>query len=427
MINRTVRGLVVAALVALVALTAVSPALGAPAPWKSVDVTVHYEENQPIVLVSGYLPESTKLPAAVELAVPRGGQFLWAGEILGGSPSADPAVEYTVKQSGDMDVYSFTLTKARIGQIELQLPTAMSFDGTAYRSALSWTATSDVPEANLYVRMPAGSQVTEAAQGAGVTEGPTGYSYYTRSAKDVKAGTKLDLAFAFTAPAGATAGTATTSAPAPASNSTLPTVLIIAAVLGAFALIFVGIKNKMAVADHDEPVQAEQPTRTAPTKRPAATAPVAAEETEPAATKGASKAPLLMGIVVGVLVIGGLIAAGSGTSTQQFNGQFVRDFGNPTACTTTAMKLNVPQGENPEQVAEKFFEAVKGVPSVGKVTVNIEAATAEVAYCDSSASKEQVLAAAGTTGMVAGELGTSSQDASAAPVPAGATTVTPAP
>lgn len=428
--NKLVRGAIVAAIATLVALTTAVPALAAPAQWETLEVTVHYEQGSPIVLVSGTLPEGTKLPATVELPVPKGGEFQWAGEILGGDPSADPSVEYTVKESGGMDVYSMTLTKAPMGQVEVVLPSAVAFDGSTYRAALGWTALSEVPNVNLFVRIPSGAQVTEPAEGAEVIPGPPGYSYYSRKATDVKPGAKLDLVFAYTAPAGAAAGGAAPGAPAPASNNTLPMVLIIAFVVGALALVYIGVKGKMAGGAAEEVVE-EAPKRSARTATVTADVANDSPEEEDAPVRK-SKAPLIVGIVVVGIVVAGALAANSGTGTKQFGNEFVRDFGNPSACTSTSVKLNVPQGEDPEQVAEKVFSAAKGVESVGMVTVDIAAGTAKIAYCESSASKEQVLAAVGTTGMLAGELDTQSQDAPVeaapgAPAPGAPATATPAP
>lgn len=428
--NKLVRGAIVAAIATIVALMTAVPALAAPAQLETLEVTVHYEQGSPIVLVSGTLPEGTKLPATVELPVPKGGEFQWAGEILGGDPSADPSVEYTVKEVGGMDVYSMTLTKAPMAQVEVVMPSAVAFDGSTYRSALAWTAVSQIPNVNLFVRMPAGAKVTEPAEGAEVIPGPTGYSYYARKATDVKPGAKLDLVFAYTAPAAAAAGGTTSDPSAPASNNTLPMVLIVAFAVGALALVFIGVKGKMNGRAVEEEV-AEQASKRA--SRPAAAA-ADKEDTADAdeAPVRKSKAPLIVGIVVVGIVVAGAMAANSGTRTKQFGDEFVRDFGNPSACTNTEVKLNMPQGENPEQVAEKVFSAVKGVESVGMVTVNTAAGTAKIAYCESSASKEQVLAAVGTTGMLGGEIGTGSADAPSgaapgAPAPGAATTVTPAP
>ena len=58
----------------LLALSA-SVALAAPSAWQNVDVTRHFEQDGSILLVSGDLPETAKLPAEAELAVPAGSQL----------------------------------------------------------------------------------------------------------------------------------------------------------------------------------------------------------------------------------------------------------------------------------------------------------------------------------------------------------------
>lgn len=423
--NKLVRGVMLAAIATLVALTTAVPALAAPAQWETLEVTVHYEQGSPIVLVTGTLPEGTKLPATVELPVPKGGEFQWAGEILGGDPSADPSVEYTVKDSGGMDVYSMTLTQAPMGQVEVVLPSAVAYDGSTYRAALGWTALSEIPNVNLFVRIPSGAQVTEPAEGAEVIPGPPGYSYYSRKATDVKPGAKLDLVFAYTAPAASAAGGATSGTSAPASNSTLPMVLIIAFAAGALALVYIGVKGKMAGRPVEETVE-EAPKRSTGTSAVASEEVVEKSSDVSDAPVRKSKAPLIVGIVVVGIVVAGALAANSGTSVQQFEGAYVRDFGNPTACTSAIVPISVSQGDNPEQAAEKIFEAVANVESVGKVTVDFGAGTAEVGYCESSTTEEQVIAAVATTGMVTGG-GAVSPGAPTEVAPGAPATTTPAP
>lgn len=415
LMNKLVRGAILAAIATVVALMTAVPALAAPVPLKGVDVTVHYEQNTPVVLVTGYLPDSAKLPAAVELAVPAGGQFSWAGEILGGDPSADPSVQYTVRQDKGMDVYSFTLTKARTGQVEVSLPSAISFDGTTYRAAVKWTAVTDIPDVNLFVRVPNGTQVTEPAEGAEMTAGPQGFSYYKRAIKGVKAGTPVDLTFAYTAPAQA-AGGAVAGAPAGASqpsNNALPLALIIVLVGGALALLFMGLKGKMA----EKHVEAAP----APAKKRATQAAAASDDDESfaidpsdedeeaddggsvaapqasAPARPASKSPIIIGLVVIGIAVAGFAAAGSGTAAQTVGGTVVKDFGNPSACSSTQAALTT---DDPEKV----FAALQGVDGLGKVTVDPATKSANVEFCVSSTSEQVVfgaLSAAGILGQAA--------------------------
>lgn len=228
-----------------------SAAWAAPAAWQSVDVTLQDGQPSPILLVSGTLPTSAKLPADVQLEVPSGTQFQWAGEILGGPASQDPTVKYTVSTKNGMDIYSFTLTKVRTGQIEVALPGAVQSDGTQFATALKWVATQDVPVVNISARIPQNAQITQSAEGAQTIPGPTGYAYYQKSVNNVSAGDQLELSFAYTAAAG---GGATSGAAGGTAGSNPGVPLAIVAAVFAVAIFFAAraISRKAQLARGDE-------------------------------------------------------------------------------------------------------------------------------------------------------------------------------
>ncbi len=198
--SRIFRLALVAGTLAL-ALCIAAPAFAAPESWESVDVTAKTEDSGSLLLVSGALPEDAKLPAEVSLAVPAGAQLIWAGEILGGPAENDPAVEPTKVTKGDSDIYSFTLTKARRGQLELAVPAVAAFDGSAYAAALKWTSSEPVPTVRLSVQVPQGAPLVRAAENSKLEPAADGSSYYTRTFEGVEAGAPLALEFAYGAPA----------------------------------------------------------------------------------------------------------------------------------------------------------------------------------------------------------------------------------
>ncbi len=132
------------------------------------------EESGGLMIVSGELPESTKLPAAVKLSAPSGSTVQWAGEILGGDVSADPTVKYEVATEGDSDVYSFTLAQSRIGQVEVLAPSAATQTATGGTADFSWTAPAAAKKLVLNVRVPQGAKLTGPADGITSAPGPSG-------------------------------------------------------------------------------------------------------------------------------------------------------------------------------------------------------------------------------------------------------------
>ena len=217
-------------------------AIAEPTSWERVDVTLHSEQSGGVMLVSGQLPESTKLPAEAELSVPAGSSLQWVGQILGGDPTADPELTYAKSTVDGSDVYRFTLTKARIAQIEIVTSDAAGFDGTKYTPAVKWTATQAVPEVRLSARIPQSAQIVQAAPGAALQPGSTGYGFYTKSVKNVKPGDQLDMTFSYQVAATPTSGASTTS-----SGSTAQIIVILVAIAaGAFFVMAVRRKMKPA-------------------------------------------------------------------------------------------------------------------------------------------------------------------------------------
>jgi len=390
----------VTALVALVAAIPVVPAVAAPAGWQSVDVTLQSEEQRSMLLVSGELPASAKLPAEAELAVPAGTQLQWIGEILGGDPSKDPELTYTKTSSSGMDVYRFTLSTARIAQVEGTVPNVTSFDGTNYVTALKWTAWQAVPEVNLSQRIPQASQIVQSLAGASVQPGPTGYSYYTKTVTSPKVGDVLDLSFSYAPPAvGATSGGTT----AGSSASTIAPLIIVVIALSAFGLLFMNVQKKMAAkaalsapAPHKSRKQATVNSQARPgKKRKSQPEPVV----EPAPTRRVKPMiPILA--VVAVFVIGFGIAGAKGSSAVVTDGKITRSFGAASACQSASLSIAANQGVDLAKQGEQLLKAFEGMEGVGEVTLDASQSKIEMAWCESSQSEESMRQALSATGLV---------------------------
>lgn len=95
-----------------------------------------------LMIVSALLDPQVALPATVTIPVPKGATLLWAGEVLGGDPAADPAREVTKETIGDADVYTMTVEQSHTVQIEVGLP-APSISGSRLKASVAWVNPGD--------------------------------------------------------------------------------------------------------------------------------------------------------------------------------------------------------------------------------------------------------------------------------------------
>lgn len=424
--RNSLRGAIAALSLVIVVFGSVAMAAAAPVQWQTVDVTLHDEQPAPVLLVSGTLPETAKLPAEVELAVPKGAQFQWAGEILGGPASQDPSVKYTVSEKNGMDVYSFTLAKAKIGQIEVLLPGSVNIAETGYSAALDYTATAEMPQVNVSVRLPQGTQITTPADGASTIPGPTGFSYYQKTFKGVAAGDALNLSFGYQPPAaGATGGPAT--AGATGSGNTVALVLIVAVFGAAFVVAGRAIGGKMkraaavdSEAGDDDPAGSEAveyfddteevesgntPPATASATARAATARSAAPSTSSASSADTPPSRgntrwVIAGVVVAGLALAAFLAGQNSTSAQLVNGTYQRNFGATSICSSADIALAIPAEANKSTAAEKIFKSLEGQAGIGNVTVFVDQPRALVEFCSTTTSEQAIRTALAPTGYV---------------------------
>lgn len=96
------------------------------------------EAQGALVIVSALVDPQESLPASVTVPVPAGAQVLWAGEILGGDPNADPSRTVTVERVGDMDLYTLTLEQAYTAQLEIRLPKPEA-STSRVKAGFTWT------------------------------------------------------------------------------------------------------------------------------------------------------------------------------------------------------------------------------------------------------------------------------------------------
>jgi LPXTG-motif cell wall-anchored protein len=189
--------------------------------WPQGDPT---NPNQAAVIADVQLSPSVKLPARVRIPIPKGATVQWAGEILGGDPSADPERTFVVvKGAGGGSYAEFTLQKARRGQIDcsgIQLKT----EGEQVSFTSSWVQSTETTAVLLTVRLPAGvSRVTISPKPEGSPQtNMQGESLYALPLLSLPVGQKQDVSVSYsTNPSGT----------APATGSSRTAILVVLGVL----------------------------------------------------------------------------------------------------------------------------------------------------------------------------------------------------
>jgi len=385
---RLARSILIATAFAL-ALMSATTVFAESATWDQVDVTLHAEQTGGVLLVAGTLPEKTALPADAELSVPAGAKLQWIGEILGGPASADPELKYTKETKDGVDVYRFTLTKARTAQAEVIAPVT-GFDGTTYTPAINWTSAQAIPTVRLSIRVPQGAQLAETPPGVTAQPANDGFTFYSKSAEKVKPGDELGLTFAYTVPAGAApaAGAAT------ATNSDGP---VLAVILGAIAVIAIAVvlvsrRNTAPVSSvDDEPETGRADDRSSD-----------ADEDAPVGPKpGTAKRRLVTALVIGAFILGVVVVGGQSTKPKMTGDTVSQTFAQGEACTTASIALVAQEGANAAETAETAFKALSTVSGLKTATFSAKANSVQVGFCDSETSEQAIRAALAPTGLIA--------------------------
>jgi hypothetical protein len=382
----------------------------APAAWETMDVTRHSDTNGGVLLVSGELPASTKLPAEAELSVPAGLELQWIGEILGGASADDPELKYTKSTAGGSDIYRFTLTKARTAQVEALVADKQGFDGATYTSSVAWAATQNVPEVRVNIRVPQAAQIASPSPDAAVLPGDASYGFYSKAFKNVKAGDMLDLAVAYSLPA---VGAAASAAAAPAaSNSVVPIVVVLLAI-AAFAGLVVAVRKKMTVsssdtedfdADEEDDPSGSQAQASRVATADADDSSVAEDDDEPVTKQpmtGRTKRNLVTAAIIGVLVVAAVVVGVQNTRPKMTGDTISQVFSSAEPCATADIALTVPDKADPQKTAETVFAAIRPIAGLTTATYNRKTNRIDIGYCESSSSEAALRQALAPTGLVA--------------------------
>ncbi len=400
----------------LLQLAFASAAFAAPSPWQTVDIVFHAEESGGVMTVYAELAEGVTLPAQARLSVPAGAEVQWIGEILGGDPAQDPELKFAKTTEGAADIYAFTLTQARIAQIEMLLPAGRTFDGTAYTTALTWPAAEDLPQVRVAVLMPKGAQIVTPAPGAQIMAGDSTSDYYAKTVKDVKAGDVVDLAVTYTEPAAQPAATtgsgASVSAPG-GSQGTFVSILLVVVLLVGGVMVVMGARGKIAARTADADA-AEEPADGAATGPVATFAAAHAADDDAAddasdadgdasggSAAGAAKRRMVTAIIAGVLVIAA-VALGIQAAKPQVVGDTVAEvFVQGEACVTVDIPVASAGDKDPTATGKALFDAIRPLPGLKSATYDFKNGALTVGFCESETSEAAIREALAPTGMLA--------------------------
>jgi hypothetical protein len=355
-----------------------------------------------VLLVSGELPPSTKLPAQLELTLPSGSELQWAGEILGGESLGDPEAKYTVRKQGDHSVYTLTLTKSRTGQIEAIYPGGYSAQGGQLAASIAWIPSQDVPEVRVAVSVPQGANILSPIEGAQLSPPQGGGVFYYRDYENVKANEPVTFSFTFEQGSAPTA-----SQPKP--NSVVPFVL---ALVGLVLVIvtFVAVRRKMqlrAPGDESEEIAQQELETDNPE---AAVAGSLGESEAPTGTEslisdgppdgGRRKALVVAGALIAIFVIAMVGSANVGRSARSYGDEVVREYAQGDACTSAQIQLSLPAGDEMGPAIDRVFSALEG-GTVIKAALTTKSQLLKVDFCESATSEEAVRAALRPLGVLA--------------------------
>lgn len=253
-------------------------------------VGVGSRAGETVVMVTGTLPGSVKLPAKIVIPVPKDVTPGWVGEIVGSDPSKDPTAVYSTASGPKYDTMTITLKIARVGQAEYTIPSSGAGQVTDYSTEVPILG--PVGSAAIEIRVPSGSVVTSISPGVTLTGSSGGLDFYSLTKRAPGRGSTIRAALTADAEAAQQPGAASepgTQGGAPV-GSPLGAVTGMVVVLAAGLTGFVGVLGYHRVRDRraaesapedDVPQPKVRAARKAKApKRPKEAEPIAASESE---------------------------------------------------------------------------------------------------------------------------------------------------
>ncbi|MCL2882066.1 MAG: hypothetical protein FWF45_04140 [Coriobacteriia bacterium] len=203
------------------------------------------EQNADYMWVDGMLPTTTKLPAKVRLAVPKGAGITWLGEMDTSTGNELPLTIPAPETQGDQDFYTLTMTKYHM--VRAEFPSTDPFKpstaatATAVMAAdLSYKAPCDLMYLYMGAEVPVGKTViTPEFQDGG--QMPSGNHIYVAAISQVKAGQTYSATLKY-------------GKPGAAKDTTNPIIIvaIVALVIAVAALLFLLLRKRFSNAEEGD-------------------------------------------------------------------------------------------------------------------------------------------------------------------------------
>ncbi len=389
------RAVLPAVLALTLALAVAAPAAALASPLANLDVTLLLQaqgSTQPLLLVSGQLPEGTTLPAEIALPIPPGFEVAWSGEIFGGPVEDDPFVEARIEERDGGTVAVFTLTQSLVGQVEGLFPGATApVEGDRFSGGFSFVSPVDVERARLAVGLPPGFQAASLPDGVLTSEGDGGMVYYYSETGAITAGGPLAFSMEYTG-APVSQG-AVPSAPTPdAGEVPFFLIVIIAGVLGG-AVLLVLVARKSGAGDTDPGSAEERPRAALASGEPVESRPAMAAPHQSASAPAAPAAGwltpkvlvvlaavLILGIVLAINVAGGGSGGGQVGVTETSGTLVSQRISTAQVVNETEYSLVIQCSCPPETEALKMFDALRQVPGVAHAALDTTTLVMRIGY-----------------------------------------------
>lgn len=165
--------------------------------WQSVGVSINdlgSGKTPTLVIIAQARPGLTP-PLEAAIAIPKGSELAWAGEVLGGDPNDDPMLQFTIEKGDAYDLVKFTLVNSPRVQLELTVPPEMLVRTEAQATIdLKYTSAGPLDAAALQVYVPADAHLEGGTPAPEVHATPGQYVVYSVETSPVVAGQMLTLA-----------------------------------------------------------------------------------------------------------------------------------------------------------------------------------------------------------------------------------------
>lgn len=182
----------------LVGVLAAQAAAAAVVPDRlNLEFWPEYDNGQVLFIGAVEYPANIPLPIEVKVAVPKGANVTWSGEITGGPPSQDINVTPKVNPQADYDEVVFTLSKTRKGQVEA-IWSGLKINGQDRSINWDWVQRYEAKQVQFGFKAPSkSSSVTMTPASAQVLKGQDKLDYYASAPLSLPVGGKQTFSVAY--------------------------------------------------------------------------------------------------------------------------------------------------------------------------------------------------------------------------------------